>query len=64
MGVAMVAYQNRLCHYDVPLNVNTVFGGYQTPVTDLGVVVKHDNRFPILVRRGKDGENGILQDLD
>jgi hypothetical protein len=64
MGVAMVNDRHRLCHYDIPLNVNMVFGGYQTPVPDLAVVIKHNNGFPILLRRGKDIENGILQDLD
>jgi hypothetical protein len=64
MGVAMVDDRHRLCHYDIPLNVDIVLGGYQTPVTDLGVVIKHNNGFPVLLRGGDDIENGILQDLD
>jgi hypothetical protein len=64
MGVAMVPEQHRLSNYDIPLNVNIVFGGYQTPGTYATVVIHHDNRFPLLLRRSNDIDNGILPDLD
>jgi hypothetical protein len=55
---------HRLCHYDIPLNVNIVFGGNETSVTDLGVVIKHNHGSPFLLRWGEDFENGIFLDLD
>jgi hypothetical protein len=64
MGIAMVDDQRRLRNDDIPLNVNTVFGGYQTPGAYATVVIDHDNGFPILLRRSNHIENGILPDLD
>jgi hypothetical protein len=46
MSAAMIYDQHRLCDYDIPLNVNTVFGGYPTPGTYATVVIDHDNGFP------------------
>jgi hypothetical protein len=42
----MVYDQPRLRDYGIPLNVNTVLGGYLTPGTYATVVIDHDNGFP------------------
>jgi hypothetical protein len=64
MGVAMVDYQYRLSNYYISFDVNTVFGGYQTPGTYQGVVIDHYKGFPILLRRSHDINIGILPDLN
>lgn len=63
-GADMVHYPHRLCGHNIPLKVDIVLGGYQTPGIYAGAVIDHDNGFPILLRRCNDIDNGILPDLD